>query len=725
MAEKIITEYDVQTSKAVQNLQGVINQYESIETASAKASATGAKGINQVAASAQAATPKFNALGNSINQLSRELPAFTNSAQTGFLAISNNLPILIDSIGQLRAENERLAASGQKGVPIYKQLASAFFSFNTLISVGITLLTVYGKEIGNFIASIFKGKEAFDSAKASLDAINSAYDSKELKSAVRGLIDLRASVEQAREGYVSKESVIKKYNETLGVAFGKVTSLDEAEKGIIDNTSAYVDAIVKREAANKIAAEAAETLIQLRKAELKSEADFVSGFTGFRDLVAIGQQKSDKELERLAKERKARDEKAKQDEINRLKKQLDSQLSLLNGFNASADQTLKDGGKGSEAIKTAFELLNEEIAKTKLQIRNGVIAGSSIQADLDKLEKLETQLRVIETTIERVKSGVVPGSADITQTLVPLDLKQVEQTADNVKKELNDINKTVVDNAKKSIKANEENAKAWEEYEKEKTEATREATKEREMLEQMAVQGGFRLASQLESEIFNLKRNNLEAETQFQLDALQTQLDKKQITEEQFEAQRKQLLNDQNQKQREFDLAQIKVQTALSIVRTLAEFGFTPAGAIAAALAAAEGAVQYAFASAQPLPQFAQGTERVTGGVKGKDSVHALLMPDEAVIKAKENMNRPGLAKAWNAGKLDEFITMQYIKPAIEQVNRKWEREINMNQTNQFIRKDNFNDKNIVGKLDVIARKLTSPKQERTRVVRGNNRLWN
>ena len=36
---------------------------------------------------------QFNSLGNSINQLTREMPAFTYSVQTGFMALSNNIPI--------------------------------------------------------------------------------------------------------------------------------------------------------------------------------------------------------------------------------------------------------------------------------------------------------------------------------------------------------------------------------------------------------------------------------------------------------------------------------------------------------------------------------------------------------------------------------------------------------------------------------------------------------
>lgn len=43
----------------------------------------------------------YNGLGNSINQITREITVFTFSAQTGFLALSNNIPILTDEIGRL------------------------------------------------------------------------------------------------------------------------------------------------------------------------------------------------------------------------------------------------------------------------------------------------------------------------------------------------------------------------------------------------------------------------------------------------------------------------------------------------------------------------------------------------------------------------------------------------------------------------------------------------
>ena len=52
----------------------------------------------------------FDGLGNSINQLTREMPAFAMSAQTGFMALSNNIPIFFDQISKTQQEIKALRA---------------------------------------------------------------------------------------------------------------------------------------------------------------------------------------------------------------------------------------------------------------------------------------------------------------------------------------------------------------------------------------------------------------------------------------------------------------------------------------------------------------------------------------------------------------------------------------------------------------------------------------
>ena len=133
----------------------------------------------------------FNPLNNSINQLGREMPAFANSVQTGFMAISNNLPIFFDAMGNVIAQNKELQAQGLPTKSVLSQLAGALFSFQTLLSVGITLLTVYGKEIVNWVSSLWGASEALDELNKNQKEFN-----KTKKQGIKDSISERTEVEK-------------------------------------------------------------------------------------------------------------------------------------------------------------------------------------------------------------------------------------------------------------------------------------------------------------------------------------------------------------------------------------------------------------------------------------------------------------------------------------------------------------------------------------------------
>lgn len=116
----------------------------------------------------------FNGLSNSINQITRELPAFTFSAQTGFLALSNNIPILTDEIGRLIDKNKELAKQGQPVKSVFSQILGSLFSLQTAMGIGILLFTLYGKEIGEFISGLFKSSNAVQTLSSQLTSLNDA-----------------------------------------------------------------------------------------------------------------------------------------------------------------------------------------------------------------------------------------------------------------------------------------------------------------------------------------------------------------------------------------------------------------------------------------------------------------------------------------------------------------------------------------------------------------------
>lgn len=209
----------------------------------------------------------WDGMGNAINQLTREFPAFSVSLQTGFLAISNNIPILVDQISRIRKENAALREEGLKGVPVWKQIAKSAFSLNTLLSVGITLLTVYGKDIfewGKNLLSSSSSAKAASEAQRDLNSSTGDY-AKALKNSTssygENLVTLRNlqaewnnlgdNLNKQKQFIIDNASEFKK----LDVS---VTDVNDAENLLVDNTEAFINAMSLRAqaaAAQKLAQE--------------------------------------------------------------------------------------------------------------------------------------------------------------------------------------------------------------------------------------------------------------------------------------------------------------------------------------------------------------------------------------------------------------------------------------------------------------------------------------
>lgn len=117
----------------------------------------------------EAVTRKTNNLKMQFSQVARELPSLAMGPQMFILAISNNLPMLADAISDVRKQNELLAASGKKGVPVWKQLASSIFSWQTALVAAISLGIVFGKDIASWVKELINGKKAIDNNKEALE----------------------------------------------------------------------------------------------------------------------------------------------------------------------------------------------------------------------------------------------------------------------------------------------------------------------------------------------------------------------------------------------------------------------------------------------------------------------------------------------------------------------------------------------------------------------------
>lgn len=198
----------------------------------------------------------YNGLNMSVQQIVRELPSAAMGLNTFFLAISNNLPILTDEIKRAKTANEELKTSGQSTIPIWKQLVTSFFSWQSAMMIGITLLTVYGKDISNWVAEMFKSKDALKDVRKAQEEFN-AYISKLNE-------DWRNSVATtAGENIAAYQRLVREYNalgdnmnakkkfitdnqdafHELGFSVNGVT---DAENLFVKNTDAVVNALVAR-----------------------------------------------------------------------------------------------------------------------------------------------------------------------------------------------------------------------------------------------------------------------------------------------------------------------------------------------------------------------------------------------------------------------------------------------------------------------------------------------
>ena len=144
----------------------------------------------------------WNGLNMSIQQIGRELPSLAMGWNTFFLAISNNLPILSDELARARKEYNELKAAGQQATPVWKQVVSSLLSWQTALTVGITLLTLYGKDIIEWVGNLFKAKDGTKELEEAMKRLNTAISSVygNASEEMRVLKDLNKSLENAKRG---------------------------------------------------------------------------------------------------------------------------------------------------------------------------------------------------------------------------------------------------------------------------------------------------------------------------------------------------------------------------------------------------------------------------------------------------------------------------------------------------------------------------------------------
>lgn len=200
----------------------------------------------------------FDGLGFSISQVARELPSLAISANTFFLAISNNIPMVIDEIQKLRAANEAAAKAGEAQVSITGKLVKSLFSFNTVMVLILTAFSIWGKDITNWIGSLFTGKKRVENLTSSLKHMADAMQNARLETA-KETVKLNVLYKTATNNSKStseRTKAVKALKEEYPEYFKNLTDeeikLGKASKAYKEATKAITENAKARAALDKI-----------------------------------------------------------------------------------------------------------------------------------------------------------------------------------------------------------------------------------------------------------------------------------------------------------------------------------------------------------------------------------------------------------------------------------------------------------------------------------------
>ena len=200
----------------------------------------------------------FDGLGFSVSQVARELPSLAISANTFFLAISNNIPMVIDEIQKLRAANEAAAKAGEAQVSITGKLIKSMFSFNTVMVLVLTAFSLWGKDISNWIVSLFTGKKRVENLTSSLKHMADAMQNARLETAketVKLNVLYKTATNNAKstdERTKAVKALKKEYPEYFKNLSDEEIKLGKASKAYKEATKAITENAKARAALDKI-----------------------------------------------------------------------------------------------------------------------------------------------------------------------------------------------------------------------------------------------------------------------------------------------------------------------------------------------------------------------------------------------------------------------------------------------------------------------------------------
>lgn len=603
----------------------------------------------------------YNALGNSINQLSREAPAFANSINTGFMAISNNIPALTDAIRGIRAENKALAAEGKPTVSVLKQLAGAIFSWQTLISVGVTLLTLYG---GKLIDLAFGATKAEKAQQALNEEMKNAKNS--ISSEATQLQSLTNIVLDHNESSINRKLAYDEIKKTLpgltSATYEQAISTGELTRA----TNLYISSLVQKNIVEAEAKSIAEQQTELNKETSKSYKEQIGTVEAF--LQSLQPERQRKNIEKSMKAQIKAEQDAQQQIIDNRKKALvkaqEDYLKTqeqLKPYIETTKKAKKAKEEESEALKGTEKWYEQQIAKLKEIQSTTADTTAEYKAFTAQIELLEKALKLLKSGGAFKKPELADTSSEIIPSISIEDkssenpnewMKQYAKDVEDAKKQTEQLQQAT-DNFLKSFSTEflqNSGLGSLETFFDGTFDKLLEGAQSTE--EKFAVT--FNAIAESAQEMFNFISNASQANFDAEYARLESQKDEalkfagdsaasKKKIEEEAEKKKKEIAAREFKAKQKQAIFNIAIDTAQAIVSTYAQvpkFDFGVSATTLALIIGGIGAAQIGMVAAQKIPQYFDGG--VHGGglamindAGGSNYVETVVTPDGKVQQFK------------------------------------------------------------------------------------------
>lgn len=396
----------------------------------------------------------WDGLGISVSQVVRELPAAAVSMNTFFLGISNNIPILVDEINKLRAENKQAIAEGKQAKSVIGSVAKALFSWNTLLVIGLTVLSMHGKQIIEWIGSLFNGKKAAIDYADAVDNVNEELE-KTNGSYGNNIVTLLRLSEEWKNLTKKKDQLQwikdnKSEFDKLGVSVRNVT---DAENIFVDNTDVMVAALkarAKAAAAMKLAADNYEkALIKEAEAEAEAAKGLSAGDrakAGIANISTTGTgpaagANTGAQIQKDAEKQRKRRIQGLKDEAKAAKATADQYFNIAKAKIKESNAALKAAGIDTAHKQTKDRTIHPRQQRdlTDMIWRNDLSIRKKYELSLSELQRDEYQKRRIEAvdqanqTIREMQEKFRKNQNYITnpdgkfKPLTPEQKKQIEE----------------------------------------------------------------------------------------------------------------------------------------------------------------------------------------------------------------------------------------------------------------------------------------------------------